>query len=201
MGPSWVVVLTGPCFGSPLVAAFSSLLWHEVLYGLQMDICFTMVLHGLWGNNFLHPGLPENRPWRWECLISLFLLWPWYVQICTGLFLPHFFHSLRTSFLKLLSQRYWKYYLSSSVSCSRATGPDFNQMEPAVLGWGSPSPLFSDATPELLPLPILGQISQIQRQGTKTTAQQQNLLRTPISEESGRCQLMTELSLFLILCF
>lgn len=57
---------------------------------------------------------------------------------CTGLFLSRFFHSLTVGFWKISSQRYWKYCLSSTMSCRRSPGSDFNQIEPSVPGMGQP---------------------------------------------------------------
>jgi len=33
------------------------LLWHEVVHGLQVDICSAVDVHGLWGDSLPHHGL------------------------------------------------------------------------------------------------------------------------------------------------
>ncbi|KAK4816397.1 hypothetical protein QYF61_016714 [Mycteria americana] len=75
-------VLPGACSstGSPQGHSFLQdihLLWRGVLHGLRVDICSTVALQGLQGDNLphhgLHHGLQENLLWCLEYLLPLLL--------------------------------------------------------------------------------------------------------------------------------
>lgn len=137
-----VVVLTGPCSGSPWVAAFSSLLWCGVLHRLQMDFCstacgatpsLTLVFSmGCRGISALKPGVshPSFTP---------------LILVCTGPFLSHFFHSLTAGFLKILSQMHWKYCLSST--CPGEDPLDLTLTRWNQLCWDGAAPLLFSQMP------------------------------------------------------
>lgn len=163
--------------------------------------CFTMVLHGLQGNNFLHPGLLHGLQGNLgpEARSASSLLFSFNLAIYRAVSRP-FFHSSTAGFWKILSQRHWKHCLSSTVSCRRSPGSDFNLIEPAVPGTGQPLSSF------LRWRPWTSATANTWTHKTNTNAgnkdhrvQQQNLLRSSAFFRGVRP--LTELSLFLLLCF
>lgn len=46
------------------------LMWHRVPHGLQVGVCSTMVLHGMWGNSLPHHDLLQGTLlWHLEYLL------------------------------------------------------------------------------------------------------------------------------------